>query len=81
MTTVAEAISLIDAVLGTPSAEQVARRHREDQQSLLRSLGLVPWAMGGIATKGCNKCGGTMWRTEEPGGGGQWGCGKCGAVE
>lgn len=45
--------------------------------------------MGGIATKGCGKCGGTMWKTyetDENGNeipGGQWVCGNpsCGAVE
>lgn len=83
MTDVLEAIALLDAVLGAPGKEQAAQERQKFADSGLSALGLAPWTMGGIATKGCPKCGGTMYRTQEPGGAKQWVCQnyKCGAVE
>jgi hypothetical protein len=78
-----EAISLIDAVLGVPSPEQARQEKDRRQRMTLASLGLLAPVMGGIETKGCHRCGGTMYRTVEPGGGGQWICSNtsCGAME
>lgn len=83
MTSVLEAIALIDAAIGTPTAEQVARERQQMENAHLRSLGLLAHEMGGIATKGCGKCGGTMYRTREKDGGSQWVCSnnKCGTVQ
>lgn len=83
MTSVLEAIALIDAVLGPPTAEQARDEKERKELANLHSLGILPHKMGGIATKGCGKCGGTMRRTKERDGSGQWVCSnnKCGAVE
>jgi formylmethanofuran dehydrogenase subunit E len=81
MTSVLEAIALIDSVIGEPTREQVAREQLRRERAHLTSLGLLPHEMGGIATKGCRKCGKTMYRTQERSGGSQWVCSSCGAVE
>jgi hypothetical protein len=78
---VIEAIGLLDTVLGVPSPEQAARDKQQLLWNSLRSLGIRPVTMGGVATKGCGLCGGTMWRTKDPDGSKQWVCASCGAVE
>lgn len=83
MTSVLDAIALIDAVLGAPSPERIEQERENRNTNNLLALGLTPAFMGGIATKGCPRCGGTMIRTEEPDGEKQWVCRNlaCGAVE
>ncbi len=83
MTSVREAIALIDAVIGSLTPEQAAQEQRRKEHVHLASLGLLPREMGGIATKGCGKCGRTMYRTREKNGQGQWVCSNpaCGTVE
>lgn len=81
MTSVMEAIALLDAVLGIPDARQVTAYREEAQERHLFALGLLPGEMGGIATKGCGKCGGTMYRTEDTDGSGLWVCSECGKAD
>lgn len=79
-----EAIALLDAVLGVPTKTQTEKLRDSYRAAGLRAMGLEPFVMGGIETRGCSQCGGTMYRTVEPGGGGsQWVCASssCGAVE
>lgn len=83
MTSVIEAIGLIDALIGIPTRAQTEQACSDMAVRQLHSLGLNLPRMGGIATKGCGSCGGTMWRTVDDNGNGasQWVCGSCGAVE
>ena len=81
MTSVYEAIALIDAVIGAPTTEQVVSEKKRREASRLTSLGFAPREMKGVATKGCRKCGKTMYRTREHSGASQWVCSSCGAVE
>lgn len=82
MTSVIEAIALIDSVLGVPTPDQAKQEQRRLHHDQLAALGLSPHAMGGISTRGCPRCRGTMYRTRDKGGS-QWVCSnnKCGHVE
>lgn len=74
---------LIDEAIGPETPEAAAQRTAREDSQTMAALGFAPWQGGGIATKGCPKCKGTMKRTQERGGGSQWVCSntKCGYVE
>lgn len=80
MTSVTEAIGLIDALIGTPTREQTERQRSDMALMRLHSLGLTEAEMGGVATKGCGKCGQTMYWTRDKDGN-QWICSSCGHIE
>jgi hypothetical protein len=77
-----EALRLIDAVIGPRTDEQLMREKLDREVAHMRSLGLLPLEMGGIATKGCTKrgCSGTMYRSRDADGP-MWICNKCGKVD
>lgn len=52
---------LIDSIIG-PQSE--AARAREERAALT-TLGYAPWQGEGIATKGCPRCKGTMYRVKD----------------
>lgn len=84
MTSVPEAISLIDALIGAPTPGQTERARSRLAVQRLYSLGLTPLTMSGIQTKGCGRCGGTMYKTvDHNGSGGPFVCSNpsCGTVE
>jgi hypothetical protein len=84
MTSVIEAIAALDAVLGVPTREQAVRAAEQHRDARLRAIGLDPLFMSGIMTKGCGRCGGTMYKTTETdGSSGPWICQNpsCGAME
>lgn len=84
MTAVLKAISLIDALIGPPTPEQAEQARSRMAVQRLRALGLTPVTMSGIQTKGCGRCGGTMYQTvDHSGSGSPYVCSNlsCGAVE
>lgn len=81
MTSVIEAITLIDALIGVPTPEQT---HRDTTARNLGALCLTLPEASAIQTKGCGRCGGTMYRTvDHNGSGSPYVCSNlsCGAVE
>ncbi len=81
MTFVVDAIGLIDRVRGVPTPEQTKAHQDLMECQHLTAIGLLPHEMGGIATKGCDRCGGTIYLTQESDGSQQWVCSGCGGVE
>ncbi|MFE9742980.1 hypothetical protein [Streptomyces sp. NPDC006477] len=85
LTTTDFALSLLDDVLGARDPEEVSR---EQDARRLVSLGfLAPENGQTIQTRGCSKCGATMYRTVEtdssgnPTGSAMFICSSCGNME
>lgn len=81
MTSVTEALSLIEQVIGPPTAEQRRARQELTERQHLSAMGLLPHEMDGITTKGGRNCGRTMYRRNDPKDGPVWVCSSCGDVE
>lgn len=83
-----DVLHMLDTVLGARSNEQLAREQEERDHRRLVSLGFfLPAELGtGVETRGCPRCGSTMYRTYETDDRGnvtsqsQFVCNNCGNV-